>query len=198
MRPGAALRAFLTASLVFLSSAFAESPALRVDAGRALLEEARQASSLGDWGNAAAFLDEAAIQDPGSSDILYLRALASVRLAKPYAAALGDLNAALAASRFQVYAKREVRILKAELLIRERRWAEALDALGGPGGGNAADPAYSLARAKALIGSGADRAFLAEVSEGLRRFPTTAPFPGSSSPTPAGCPSRMPIPPPGR
>lgn len=143
---------------------------------RALLDEARQASSLGDWERAAACLDEAAIHDPGDSDVLYLRAFASVKLSMPFAKALGDLDAALGTDRFLSYSKRDASVLKAELLVRERRWEEALDALGSPGGANAADPAYRLVRARALMGSGDLRGFTREIGEGLRRFPDDVSF----------------------
>jgi tetratricopeptide (TPR) repeat protein len=173
--PWTARAVVLAASLAWVISlaSFAES---RPGVALALLGEARSAASLGDWSGAAACLDEAARLDPGNSDILYLRAFVSVRRGEPYAAALGDLNGALACGRFESYAEREARVLKAELLGKERRWKEAMDALGAPGGDSAVDPAFRLARAKALWGTGDSRAFLAEIDEGLRRFPADSSF----------------------
>jgi tetratricopeptide (TPR) repeat protein len=172
-------RAFvLVASLACIAplASFGEAPAARPSVALALLGEAQAASNLGDWSGAGACLDEAARQDPSNSDILYLRALVSLRRGEPFAPALGDLNAALLCDRFASYAAREARVLKAELLSKERRWEEALEALGNPGGDRAADPAFHLARAKALWGAGDSRGFLAEIDEGLRRFPEDGSF----------------------
>jgi tetratricopeptide (TPR) repeat protein len=178
-RPGVALTAILIASLALVSATAAggETGSARPEVARALFDEARQSSELGDWEQAAACLEEAALQDPGDSDILYLRALSIVKRGLPYAAALGDLGAALATDRFASYSRREARVLKAELLVRERRWKEALDALGSPNGESSIDPVYSLVRARAFMGEGNQKAFLSEIGEGLRRFPDDAAFP---------------------
>jgi hypothetical protein len=176
---GAALVALLAASLALAvapPAVYGESTPVRPEVARALLDEAMQASGIGDWEGAAAYLDEAAIQDPGDSDVLYLRALAALKRERPHAASLGDLDAALGTGRFRYYSRRDASVLKAELLVRERRWKEALDALGSPGGENAADPAYGLVRARALIGSGDERAFTREIGEALRRFPDDGAF----------------------
>jgi hypothetical protein len=173
-----ALSAFLVAcsAISFAQGGAADATGALPEVARALLDEARQASGVGDWERAAVCLDEAVIQDSGDSDILYLRALASVKLSKPFASALGDLDAALGTDRFQSYSRRDASVFKAELLVRERRWKEALDALGSPAGENAADPAYALIRAKALAGSGDVRGFTREMSESLRRFPGDVSF----------------------
>jgi hypothetical protein len=143
---------------------------------RALFDEARQASGLGDWETAASCLDAAVSQDPGDADILYLGALAAVKRGLPFALALGGLDAALETGRFTYYSRRDASVLKAELLVRERRWGEALDALGAPGADTTADSAYRLVRARALAGMGDARAFSAEIGEDLRRFPEESAF----------------------
>jgi len=142
----------------------------------AQLDEARGAASLGDWESAAVWLDEAATGDQGNSDVLYLRALASVKRARPLQEALGDLNAALAAGRFAVYTKADAFTLKAELLVRERRWAEALDALGRVGPPAGGEPAARLIRARALAGKGDLHGLMAELDSALRRFPDSSGF----------------------
>jgi hypothetical protein len=184
----AGLRAALLAALMACSaSSFARGEASPSAAGgpasaarpavaRALLDEARQAAGIGDWGSAAACLDEAAAQDPGDADVLYLRALAAVKRGLPYAPALGDLDAALGTGRFAYYSRRDASVLKAELLVRERRWKEGLDALGIPGSESVADPAYRLVRARALAGMGDARGFALELGEDLRRFPDDSAF----------------------
>jgi hypothetical protein len=141
------------------------------DAARALLDEAREAAGIGDWEDAAAYLGAAAAQDPGDSDILYLAALASVKRGLPIGDSLGALNASLAAARFSTYSPRDASTLKAELLVRERRWKEALDALGPPTPAATIDPAYHRIRARAFAGSGDVGAFTAELREALGRFP---------------------------
>jgi tetratricopeptide (TPR) repeat protein len=167
----ALLAAFAACAALFAipgASAFGEgAPTV----ARALLDEARQASGIGDWETAAACLETAVSQDPGDADLLYLSALAFVKLGRPYASALGDLDAALRTGRFDYYSRRDASVLKAELLTRERRWKEALDALGRVGAEAAADSAYGLVRARDLAGMGDESAFIAEIGDGLRRFP---------------------------
>lgn len=144
---------------------------------RALLAEARQAAGLGDWARASAFLAEASDRDPGDADVLYLASLASVKGGRPLGEALGNLNAALAADRFSYYSRRDALILKAELLVRERRWKEALGALDPIGADASADPSYRLMRARAFAGLGDSRSFDAEMTIALRRFPEDPAFP---------------------
>jgi hypothetical protein len=151
---------------------------------RTLLDEARQASEFGDWESAQAYLDEAKNQDPGDADVLYLRSLCSTKRSLPIDEALGDLDAALASRRFVYYSWHEASELKAELLVRERRWEEALEALGPPrpgpvaaSGASSIDPSSSLTRARALAGLGDKKAFEAEISVGLRLFPDQTAFP---------------------
>jgi hypothetical protein len=144
---------------------------------RALLDEARQSAGLGDWSAAYSLLTDAREAEPANSDVLYLRALASMRQGLPLGEALGDLNAALAAGRYSYYSTRDVSTLKAELLLRERKWREALAALGPPSPEAGVDPAYRLARAKAFAGLRDGAAFAAEISASLDRFPDNPAFP---------------------
>jgi tetratricopeptide (TPR) repeat protein len=141
------------------------------DIARALLDEARQASSLGDWERASVCLDEAADKDAGDADILYLRALTLVKRDLPLEDALGNLDGALRTGRFRYYSRRDASTLKAEILVRERRWQDALAALEPPAIDSAVDPAYHLIRARASLGLGDIRAFISELSFSLRRFP---------------------------
>ncbi len=124
------------------------------DAARALLDAARQSSGIGDWLAADSFLEEAIRQDPDNSDVLYLDALAGVKSGGTLDDALGNLNSALASGRFSFYSTRDASTLKAELLVRERRWKEALDTLGKPTLLSGADPAFRLLRARAFAGMG--------------------------------------------
>jgi hypothetical protein len=144
---------------------------------RAQLDEARRAASLGDWSGASAFLAEAVARDQGDADVQYLLALSSVKRKEPLAEALGSLDAALASGRFFYYSKRDVSLLKAEVLVRERRWKEALDALGGASADAGADPAYRIIRARALAGLGDWPDFLSELAIGLRRYPDAVALP---------------------
>jgi hypothetical protein len=143
---------------------------------RALLDEARLSAGIGDWETAAACVEAAKAQDPADSDILYLDALAEAKRSLPLDPALGSLDAALASGRFTYYSRRDASLLKAEILVRERRWKEALDALGAPGSPTVADPAYRMIRARALAGMGDSRSFAVEIWESLRRFPDDAAF----------------------
>jgi hypothetical protein len=144
---------------------------------RALFEEALETSGLNDWQTASSCLEEAAIKDPTDSDILYLSALASAKLEESLDPAIGKLDAALAAGRFSSYSRGDASLLKAVLLTRERRWNEALDALGPPSPEAYADPAYALARARVLALSGREKAFESELTAALRRFPDDPAFP---------------------
>lgn len=143
---------------------------------RALLDEARAAAGIGDWAKASACLDEAVARDPGDSDVLYLRSLAIVKRASPLVDALGGLDGALATGRFSYYSKRDAYMLKAEILVRERRWREALAALDQGGRDLGADPSYRLIRARAEIGLGDQTSFLTELSSALARFPDDPAF----------------------
>jgi hypothetical protein len=143
---------------------------------KALFAEARQAAGLGDWESALVFLAEARAQDPGDADILYLSALATVKKGLALGEALGSLDAALATGRFSYYDKRDASTLKAELLLRERRWKEALEALGPYEPGRGADPAFRLIRARAFAGLGDLRAFMAEETQAVKLFPDNGAF----------------------
>ena len=166
--------ACLAASFAFGEGSYPESGGNGV--ARSLLDEARLSAGIADWATAASYLDAAAAEDPVDADILYLSALADVKLGMPFAIALGKLDAAAETGRFTYYSSRDVSVLKAELLVRERRWNEALDALGSPGAETIADPEYRLVRAKALKGKGDTSAFTAEIGDDLNRFPNDGAF----------------------
>jgi tetratricopeptide (TPR) repeat protein len=160
---------------------------------RALLDEAQTAAALGDWADVRAYVDEGLVQDPADSDLLYVRALCSTKLDSSIDAAIGDLDAALASARFASYSRREAFELKAELLIHERRWKEALDAIGKTGQGplsrsGAGEPSTLLAMARAYSGIGDRKDFDAAIEAALRRYPDETVFPrlflAHASPTP--------------
>jgi hypothetical protein len=152
---------------------FPESPnaAPRASIARELLDEARMYAGIGDWKSAESCLDEAAIDDSGDADILYLGALAIVKRSGKVDDALAKLDAALETRRFAYYGIWDARLLKAELLVRERRTHEALEVLGNPAPIALADPAYALIHARALALSGDGRAFQTAIADALRRFP---------------------------
>jgi len=146
------------------------------DIARSLLDEARQAAGIADWATASLYLNEAYAHDPGDADIMYLRALASIRSSMPLDEALGYLNGALSTGRFRYYTRRDASTLKAELLVRERRWQEAIGALSPPEIDSAMDPAFHLIRARALAGLGDSAAFTKELTYSLQRFPDESAF----------------------
>lgn len=162
------------ASPSFAAPSASPNAAPRAAVARELLDQARQYAGVGDWAVASACLAEAEVDDPTDSDVLYLSALASVKRSESLDAALAKLDAALASSRFAYYGTWDARILKAELLTRERRWSEALGALGNPDPIALADPAYALVRARALALSSQDAAFARAIADALRRFPDDA------------------------
>jgi len=145
-------------------------------AARTLLDASRQSAGIGDWAGAAAYIGAAEAQDPGDSDVLYFAALAAVKRGLPLGEALGGLNAALAADRFSYYSVRDASTFKAELLVRERRWKEALDALGSPSAAASVDRSYRRIRARAYAGAGDAEAFAAELREAFERFPDDSSF----------------------
>jgi hypothetical protein len=165
-------RAVLAAALCAAALALRAS-----DAAAPWLDAAAGLSSSGRWAEAEALLDEAAGSLPTDSDLLYFRALARVRNGRPLGEALGDLSAARAASGFSRYSERDAAVLQAELLVRERRWKEALAAVYPPFPGAAVDAAYHLVRAKALAGSGEKAAYLEEIRASIDRFPDDPSFP---------------------
>ena len=149
---------------------------------RALLDEAQTAAGLGEWADARAYIAEGLVQDPADSDLLYMRALCSTKLDSSLDTAIGDLNAAFASARFASYSQREAYELKAELLIHERRWQEALDAIGKSGQGplpraGAGEPSTLLAMARAYAGIGDRKDFEAAIEAALRRYPDETVFP---------------------
>ena len=144
---------------------------------RALYDEARALSKAGDWKEATALLVEARAHDGSDSDIRYLSALAFREAKAPLGDALAELGAALSSGLFSDYSESEARGLAADLLISERRWADALAMLEPLKGLGALDPRYRLARAKAFLGLGDDRSYAAELAEAMRRFPDDPLFP---------------------
>lgn len=180
----------LSAALLALvaGATSAESGNRGLDVAR-LLEEARYRAGLGAWEDAAAILDEAETQAKNNSDLLYLQALCSARIldlgagdkarilrstVSPVATALGKVDAALAADRFSYYERADALGLKAELLIREKRWKEALDLLGPRSASD--ERSKRLARAKAYACLGDAASFIAEEREALARFPEESAF----------------------
>lgn len=140
-------------------------------------DEAVSLSSAGRWAAAESLLDEAVGLLPADSDLLYLRALARTKNGRPLGDALTDLSASRAGSGFSRYSERDAALLQAELLVRERRWKEALSAASAASRDAATYPAYRLVRAKALAGSGEKAAFIDEIRVSIDRFPDDPSFP---------------------
>jgi hypothetical protein len=142
-----------------------------------LADRAVALSANGAWAEAESFLDGAVSLAPADSDLLYLRALARAKNGRPLGDALADLAAARAGAGFSRYSERDAAVLQAGLLVRERRWKEALAAISPPFPGAAVDPAYRLARARALAGLGEKAAYLEEIRSSIERFPEDPSFP---------------------
>ncbi|HET7839751.1 MAG TPA: hypothetical protein VFL04_08320 [Rectinemataceae bacterium] len=153
-------------------SAQAEPPSL----ARSWFEEARLLAGAGDWAGAMGLLAEGIALDPMDSDSRYLASLASMKTARPGAEALAQVEAAIASGRFLAYSIDDARLLRAELLLRSRRWQEALSSLGqGPGASTSSE--YAWMRLRALLGLGDTAGFEALMASALRRFPDEPRFP---------------------
>jgi hypothetical protein len=176
-RRAALTAAFFAAALAAIAPAAASQENRSAADSSAWIGEAVDLSSSGRWTEAEDLLDEALSYLPADSDLLYLRALARVKNGRPLDGALGDLAASRNGTGFSRYSERDAALLQAELLVRERRWKEALAAVASSYPSAAVDPAYHLVRAKALAGLGEKSAYLDEIRSSMDRFPDDPSFP---------------------
>ncbi len=148
----------------------------RARASEAWIDEAAAISSAGSWADAVSLLDQAVFLFPSNSDLLYLRALARAKSARPLGEALADASAAREIGGFERYSDRDAAVLQAGILVRLRRWDEALGAVSSASGSDA-DAALRLFRAMAISGSGDRAAFVEEIRLSIERFPEDPAFP---------------------
>jgi len=148
-----------------------------------LVRSAQDFAASGKWNEAASLLAEAEALDGRDSDARYLSALVLLKSKDDAAAALAELDAALLSRQFFLYDSGEALNLKASLLIRMRRFDEAL-ALAAPQGrfpaAQVAPADYGaerrLAVAASLFGLGKREAAFREIGEGARLFPSEPRF----------------------
>jgi hypothetical protein len=147
------------------------------------VRSAQDFAASGRWGEASSLLAEAEALDGRDSDARYLSALALLKSKDDAAAALAELDAALLSGQFFLYDPSEALNLKVSLLIRMRRFEEAL-ALAAPAGrftaAQTAPADYGaerrLAVAASLFGLGKREAAFREIGEGARLFPSEPRF----------------------
>jgi tetratricopeptide (TPR) repeat protein len=133
--------------------------------------EAKALAEIGDWPEAGRLVDEALLLDGSDPDLRYLEALCIIKRGSSLNAALASADAALASGGFAEYSGGDARLLKAELLVRLRRWDEALSTVDPPEPGFAVESAYRWIRSRAFAGSGRWASFYDELELALARFP---------------------------
>jgi hypothetical protein len=137
-------------------------------------------AAAGDWKSAASALEDARLALPDNADILYLSALVSLKLNGEVHPALSWLQAGLVSGRFELYSAQDAGDLAASLLIRLRRYEEALGLLSSlpeavqPSRG--LDPEYRRLRAQAFLGLGKRPSAVSELRAGAERFPADPRF----------------------
>ncbi len=94
------------------------------------------AAEEGRWPEAETALERAADFSDASSDVSYLLALARLKLDRPAGAALAAVRTAIEADRWDRYGREAAALVEASILIRLRRFDEALDVLKGVGNGS--------------------------------------------------------------
>lgn len=179
----AAARALLLCALAFPAFPAGLAPEAAEGAASPLVRSAQDFAASGKWDEAASLLAEAEALDGRDSDARYLSALARLKSKDDAAAALAELDAALLSGRFFLYDPALALNLKASLLIRMRRFDEAL-ALAAPAGrftaAQTAPAGYGadrrLAVAASLFGLGRREAAFRELGEGARLFPSDPRF----------------------
>jgi tetratricopeptide (TPR) repeat protein len=148
---------------------------------RDLVAEAESDASLGNWTEAASLVEKGLAYDSSYADLLYLSALVNLQTKDDARAALSSLDAALASGSFDRVARHEAVMLDASLLVREKRYDEALSLLAQPEVGTSAfgglDPEYRRLRALALYGLGKEPLALTELKVAAERFPADPRFP---------------------
>ncbi len=174
-------RAFATAVLCSCAAlAFSQTSGIpdlgvRQAASRAAVERAVRALESGDAEGAREASDEARYLDPANSDARYLLAVADIRAGRAWVEPEGELRTALAGGTFLRYTPDDAARLLAHVLVRTKRYAEALALASRPGLAGDSDALYLRARALRFLGD--SEAFLQAVESGLDRFPSDARIP---------------------
>lgn len=174
-------RAFATAVLCSCAAlAFSQTVGIpdlgvRHAASRAAVERAVRALESGDAEGAREASDEARYLDPGNSDARYLLAVADIRAGRPLVEPEGELRTALSGGTFLRYIPDDAARLLAHVLVRTKRYAEALALASRPGLAGDSDALYLRARALRFLGD--SETFLKTVDAGLDRFPSDARIP---------------------
>lgn len=142
---------------------------------RPLLSLAQESAAADDWFKASILLAQARQSGDNDGDILYLSAIACLKSNDDAASALGFLSIALSSGGFSAYSEREALDLYAALLIRLKRYDEALAALtirsSGTRGSPELDPEYRRLRALAFLGKGLKVEAAVELLSAVNRFP---------------------------
>ena len=169
--------AFLLLSTAFVFSQAPGSPSLhpRSAAARAAVEQAVRALESGDAQGAREAAEEARSLDPVNSDARYLLAVSDLRSGRPTPEAEGELRTALAGGTFLRYSADDAARLLAHILVRTKRYAEALALVSRPGLAGDSDAIHLRIRALRFLGD--PDAFLQAVDAGLDRFPSDARIP---------------------
>lgn len=172
--------ALLLGAFVFSAQAASLDSSSEEGPASPLVRSAQDFAAQGRWDAAASLLAEAEAVDGRDSDVRYLSALVLLKSKDDAAAALAELDAASLSKKFFLYSSEDALNLKASLLIRMRRFEEAL-ALAAPPGrlsgaqGSVAPAEYGLERrlaaAQALYGLGKRDAAFNEIAEAARLFP---------------------------
>jgi len=148
---------------------------VRQAASRAAVERAVRALESGDSEGAREASDEARYLDPANADARYLLAMADLRSGLPMADAEGELRIALSGGNFLRYSPDDAARLLAHVLVRTKRYDEALGLASRPGLAADSDALYLRARALRFLGDA--ESFLAAVDSGLDRFPSDSRIP---------------------
>lgn len=142
-------------------------------------EAAAGLAAKGGWAEAEELAAEGLSYDGADSDLLYLWALAALKSRDDAAASLAALEAALLSGRFSMFEAGAARLLRAELLVRTRRFEKALAALDelerAPAAASASFPSRASdalrLRALALYGLGRRPEAVAALQAAARRHP---------------------------
>ena len=115
-------------------------------------ERAANALAAGDYQASLDIARGALEVDGDNSDLHYIVGLSSYALSAELRPALAEVEAALESDRFARFHRDEALVFESKLLIRLRRWNDALSALDAVR--DAVDPAATLERTKALLALG--------------------------------------------
>ena len=152
-------------------------PEKTTDSTDRLFLDARNLAAQGNWTAAATILAALRSADPADGDVLYLSALAALKAEDDAASALAYLKSALSVGFFSASTPNEAMILSASLLVRERRYEEALSLLSETTSSNGSlDPEYYRIRVLAFLSLNKRNDAMAELAVAASRFPTDPRF----------------------